>query len=134
MYADLEGCRRQLPVQTNERPDLVLWCEKEKEIHLVELTVPHEDNIAEAHERKKKKYEGLLKRCEEEDWRRALLFPIEVGCRGFVGTSVRRWLKVAGLGHRESNRVVRRVQETAEKTGHWIWVKREDGSWDERVD
>ena len=26
-------------------PDLVIWNEEEKEVHLVELTVPHEDNI-----------------------------------------------------------------------------------------
>ena len=70
----------------------------------------------------------MLNECTEAVWK-ALHFPIEVGCRGFVGNSVRRWLKIAGLGHRESNRVVRKVQETVERASHWIWLKRDDDSW-----
>ena len=34
-----------------------------------ELTVPWEDNVEEAHERKKEKYEKLVMQCEEHGWR-----------------------------------------------------------------
>ena len=63
----------------------------------MELTVPHEDNISAAHERKEKRYEALVEECEEAGWK-ALLFAVEVGCRGFIGESARKWMKVAGLG------------------------------------
>ena len=126
--ADLPGYERLFPIPTTKKPDMVVWCEEEKEIHIVELTVPHEDNVAAAHERKEARYEGLLEECANAGWK-ARHFPIEVGCRGFVGNSVSRWLKVAGLGNRESNRVVRKVQETVERASHWIWLKRDDDSW-----
>ena len=90
MYADLPGYRKQLPVETAiKRPGMVIWCKEEMEVHIVELTVPHEDNVAAAHERKEARYEGLMDKCAEEGWK-PLHFPIEVGCRGFVGNSVRR--------------------------------------------
>ena len=107
---------------------MVVWSEAEREIHLIELTVPHEDNVNDAHERKDRRYERLVEECEEAGWR-AVHFPIEVGCRGFIGTSVRRWMKIAGIGQREGSRVLRKVQETVERASHWIWLKRDDDSW-----
>ena len=63
--ADLSGHQGFFPVPTAKRPDLVVWCEEKKEVHLMELTVPHEDNISAAHERKEKRYEALVEECEE---------------------------------------------------------------------
>ena len=126
--ADLKGYERSFPIPTAKRPDLVLWCEEEREIHIVELTVPHEDNMAAAHERKEARYEELLDECREEGWK-AMSFPIEVGCRGFVGHSVKRWLRIAGLGPRESSQLIRKVQETVERASHWVWLRRHDDDW-----
>ncbi len=44
---------------TNLRPDIVVWSEVAKEGIIGELTVPWEDNIDEAHERKMAKYSDL---------------------------------------------------------------------------
>lgn len=126
--ADLEGCKRFFPIPSTKKPDLVIWNEEEKEVHLVELTVPHEDNISTAHERKEDRYEALVEECEEAGWK-ATHFPVEVGCRGFIAMSVRKWLKTAGLGPKKENAVTKELQETVEKASHWIWVKREDTSW-----
>ena len=65
LAADLKGCERFFPNPTTKKPDLVIWNEEEKEVHLVELTVPHEDNISSAHERKDNRYEALVGECEE---------------------------------------------------------------------
>ena len=46
----------------------------------------------------------------------------------FVGLSMRRWLKMAGLSEREISKVVRNMQEVVEKASHWIWLKRDDVS------
>ena len=120
--AELEDCTRFFPIPTTKKPDLVIWCAEEKVVHLVELTVPHEDNINAAHERKEKRYEALVEECEEAGWE-ATHFPVEVGCRGFIGTSVRRWMRVAGLGPKKGNIMVKTLQETVEKASHWIWLR-----------
>ena len=39
--ADLKGCERFFPIPTTKKPDLVIWSKEEKEVYLVELTVPH---------------------------------------------------------------------------------------------
>ena len=44
----------------------MIWNEEEKEVHLVELTVPHEDNISSAHERKDNRYEALVEECGKQ--------------------------------------------------------------------
>ena len=99
-------------------------------VYILELIVPHEDNIGAAHERKQRRYEGLVAELEATGWK-VDYFPVEVGCRGYVGTSVRRWLSKAGLGPRKASTLVRELQETAQQASHWIWNKREDNTWQE---
>ena len=48
------------PIPTTKKPDMVVWCEDEKEIHIVKLTEPHDNNVAAAHDWKDARYEGLL--------------------------------------------------------------------------
>ena len=128
--ADLKGCERFVPIPTTKKPDLVIWSEEEKEVHLVELTVPHEDNISSAHERKENRSEALVGECEEAGWK-AMHFPVEVGCRGYIATSITKWMRVAGLRTKKRNILTKALQETVEKASHWILVKREDISWSE---
>jgi hypothetical protein len=51
------------------------------------LTVPWEEIIKEAHERKRLKYEGLIAECRERKWK-SWSMPVEEGCRGFAGQSL----------------------------------------------
>ena len=90
----------------------------------------HKDNIQDAHDRKETRYEELVQQCAEADWQ-AKCFPVEVGCRGFVAPSLRKWLHVAGLSLKEVMKLMKDVQETVEKASHWIWLKREDEMWRE---
>ena len=76
--ADLKGCERFVPIPTTKKPDLVIWNDEEKEMHLVELTVPHEDSINSADEWKDNRYETLVEECEEVGWK-ATHIPVEVG-------------------------------------------------------
>lgn len=48
------------------RPDMVLISEASKQIILFELTVPWEDRIEEANERKRSKYIELVKECQRK--------------------------------------------------------------------
>ncbi|KAI8516506.1 hypothetical protein Bbelb_050870 [Branchiostoma belcheri] len=62
--------RKKAPKETNIcettlRHDMVLWSSSLKTVVIVELTVPWEDNIELAFERKKLKYQDLVQQCRE---------------------------------------------------------------------
>ncbi|MGH0129397.1 UNVERIFIED_CONTAM: hypothetical protein FKN15_024126 [Acipenser sinensis] len=63
---------------TNLRPDIVLWSGSACLVHLVELTVPWEDAVDEAYERKKLRYAQLATEAEQRGWR-VWVYPVEVG-------------------------------------------------------
>ena len=64
---------------TTLRPDLVLMSESTRQVILLELTVPWEDRMEEAFERKRAKYEELAGECRRNGWM-TRCNPIEVGC------------------------------------------------------
>ena len=89
MHADL---RKQLVfpsevTRTCLRPDIVLWSPTTKSLVMIELTVPWEERIEEAYERKLAKYQELVEDCHRKGWK-ACCLPVEVGARGFAGQSV----------------------------------------------
>ena len=87
-----------------------------------ELTVPWEDNVEEAHERKKGKYEELVQ-CEECRCR-VHCYAFEVGCRGFVAQSPLSFLHCLGVVGEEKRTVCKKLEEAAESGSAWIWWKR----------
>ncbi|MGH0136670.1 UNVERIFIED_CONTAM: hypothetical protein FKN15_037521 [Acipenser sinensis] len=94
MMADV-GQRLIFPLEiatTNLRPYIVLWSGSACLVHLVELTVPWEDAVDEAYERKKLWYAQLATEAEQRGWK-VQVYPVEVGCRGFVSLSTTRFLK-----------------------------------------
>ncbi|KAI8516257.1 hypothetical protein Bbelb_048380 [Branchiostoma belcheri] len=112
------GRKLQFPkvVQTNLRPDAVLWAEAEKKIVLIELTVPWEERCEEAYERKKNKYQELIDECRSKGWQ-AWLFPVEVGCRGFPARSVWKLFTAIGVKGKERKVAVRKLVEEKKVAG-----------------
>ena len=110
------------------KPDIVVWCTERKVVYLVELTVPHEDNIEAASIRKNDRYEPLIEECEEAGWK-ATHYSVEVGCRGFVGSRLQRWFHKIGLNSRECSAAIKDIQRTVENASQWIWLKRSDDNW-----
>ena len=98
---------------------------------MLELTVPWESRIEEAHERKRLKYDELRSQCIGNGWD-CLCLPIEVGCRGFVGTSVVKALTKLGIRGKERRNIIRKVGEAAEKASNWLWMKRADVVWEHK--
>ena len=113
---------------TTLRPDVVLWARTERSALLVELTVPWEEGMEGAHERKRAKYSDLVAECRESGWS-TRLFPVEVGTRGFVGSSMTRLLKELGLRGKELHKATRELSEEAEKASFWLWLRRRDKAW-----
>ena len=104
------------------RPDILLVSESTKNIVIMELTVPWEDRLEEAHERKRTKYERLVINCREQGWK-ARCMPIQVGCRGFVGHSLHRALSVRGITGGVRSRDIKNTTEAAEKALRWLWIR-----------
>lgn len=65
--------------QTMLKPDVILVSESTKQFILLELTVPWEERMEEAQERKRGKYEELLEACRGNGWKTRCM-PVEVGC------------------------------------------------------
>ena len=111
--------------ETTLRPDIVIWSKKTKQVVLVELTVPWEERMEEAHEKKKAKYQPLLEDCQDRGWRTWNL-PVEVGCRGFVGQSLWRCLGTLGIKGKSRGTATSGIGEEAEAASRWIWYKRDE--------
>jgi hypothetical protein len=115
-------------VQTLLRPDIVLWSSRTKKLVMVELTVPWEERCDVANESKRLKYTELQKLCEDRGWK-AWLFPIEVGCRGFMAQSVWTMLSALGIVSKDRKATVNGLGKAAERASSWLWSKREQQSW-----
>lgn len=77
---------------------------------VVELTVPWEDEVEEAHERKKNKYFDLAAKASQNGWKTSI-FPVEVCCRG-SSTSLLRKIEVKG---RSLQHAIKSMSSAAEK-------------------
>ncbi|KAL3969377.1 ER degradation enhancer, mannosidase alpha-like 2 [Sarotherodon galilaeus] len=109
--------------KTTLRPDIVVTSVASKQVILLELTVPWEDRMEEAHERKRAKYSELVEECRSNGWR-ARCQPIEVGCRGFAGQSLCRAYKMLGIVGANQRRAIKLATNAAEAASRWLWIKR----------
>ncbi|KAJ8352978.1 hypothetical protein AAFF_G00124830, partial [Aldrovandia affinis] len=78
MKVDL-GRQLQFPQEicsTTLRPDVVLWSAAAKSALLIELTVPWEEGLEAAYERKMAKYADLVAECRESGWS-VRMYPVE---------------------------------------------------------
>lgn len=99
---------------TNLRPDLVLWSPSLKTAYITELTVPWENSIEEAYEHKKLHYAALAAEVKQRGWN-TKVYPVEVGCRGFVASStIRLWEGLRCHGQA--------LRKTMERSSQWIWL------------
>ena len=72
---------------SNQRPDLII---------LMELRVPWEENLSQAHERKPSRYDNLVAQCQARCWNWQL-FAVEVGCGSFSAKPALKFLNRFGL-------------------------------------
>ena len=73
--------------ETRLRPDIVIHSASTQQLIMVELTVPYENKMEEAHIYKREKYMKLIKELENVGYK-AVVMPVEVGAREFIGSSV----------------------------------------------
>ena len=94
------------------RPDLVLWSPSLKKVLIIELTVPWEDPVDEAYERKHLGYAELAAEAQHRGWNTEVR-PVEVGCRGFVAASTTKLLRDLGIRGQSQCLAIKAASEAA---------------------
>lgn len=107
---------------TSLRPDLVLWSTIQHKMCFVELTVPWEDATQQDFERNKLKFSELATEAEQRGWS-AKIYPVEVGCQGFVATSAVKLIRDLGISGQALSQATKKLARMAEWSSQWIWVK-----------
>ena len=119
-------------VTTSRRPDITIYSPAEKLGIVIELTVPAEENMAQANHRKKCKYEDLINEGQEAGWN-LKYFPVEVGSRGFTNKTLRTCFKYLGLTNKEIKKGLDSVSRAALRATYTLWLARNNktfGSWE----
>lgn len=113
---------------TRQRPDIIIYSSRLKIVLLIELTVPLEDRVAAAHTIKTKRYDSLLSTCASNGWQ-AYNFPVEVGCRGFVATSLLNCLRQLGFPSWRAKKVRRECSRVALRASYLLFLRRTIRQW-----
>ena len=111
--------------KTRLRPDIVIYSESTNKIIMVELTVPYENRMEQAHVYKEEKYQDLRKELERQGYS-AYILPVEIGARGFSGVSAYSLLSKLSITGRKRTSALKTLNETAENCSRWIWTRRND--------
>ena len=82
---------------------------------MVELTVPYENRMEEAHIYKREKYMNLTKELDNAGYN-GVVMPVEVGARGFVGSSVYDLLTKLSIRSNKRTKALKLLAEIAEKS------------------
>ncbi|GFO06501.1 reverse transcriptase [Plakobranchus ocellatus] len=104
------------------KPDIVIHSASTQQIIMVELTVPYESRMEEAHAFKEGKYLDLTKELKKDGYE-AKVMPVEIGDRGFVVFSAYGLLSKLSIGGNKRTKAPRLLDETAENSSPWIWRK-----------
>ena len=119
---DLEG-QLQFPIEaavTSLRPGVVLFSRSSKTIVLLELTVPLEDNVHLAHDRKITKYSALVTACEENGFK-THMFALEVGCLGYCPHSFLHCFEALGLPKSAARQIRSEASKTALRSSYVLF-------------
>ena len=95
-------------IQTSLHPDVVIYSNTIKQVFVLELTVPMEDNIVQRHIVKENKYARLHDDLNINQWT-GQIFGLDVGSRGYVAKSFCFALWKLGLGQEVVRRLRRAV-------------------------
>ncbi|KAK3791415.1 hypothetical protein RRG08_046568 [Elysia crispata] len=101
--------------ETRLRPNIVIHSASTQQMIIVELTVPYENRMEEAHICKKEKYMNLTKKLENACYKTVVMF-VEVGARGFVGLSVYDLLTKLSICGNKRTKALKLLEEIAENS------------------
>jgi hypothetical protein len=111
-----------------DRPDVLLISRVLRVVLCIELTCPVEERVLKAHDLKKAKYDHLVADAEANGWRLSV-WPIEVGCRGFVALSTVKVLKAFRFTRSQQATIKRQLEDVAERCSFYIFMHRRLTGW-----
>ena len=133
ILADLPGNNFVFPPEiysTSERPDILIWSTKLKNVILVELTCPAKEGFQSAQLRKQSKYLPLVQNISQSSSWKPLLLTVEVGARGFVAILTHQVLLKLGLPSRKVSSLCKTLSTTAAKCSYTIYLSSNLKTWD----
>ncbi|KAK3764243.1 hypothetical protein RRG08_023708 [Elysia crispata] len=110
--------------ETSLRPAIVVHSASTQMI-MVELTVPYENRMEEAHIYRKETDINLTKVLEHAGYK-AVVMPVEVGARGFVRSLVYDLLTKLLICGNKRTKALKLLAEIAENSSRWIWNRRNE--------
>jgi hypothetical protein len=116
---------------TSQRPDLVIVDSGRKRIHVVELTIPFERNIASANNRKTERYSSLVSDLNSTEYK-CVLSCIEIGSRGFISQDNKNRLCAIfkSVGSKKAcKKLFYDISKTTLLCSYAIWNARHEPSW-----
>ena len=114
--------------QTSFRPDIIIYSNGTKQIFILELTVPAEDNITQRHLDKENKYAKLLDDININQWT-GKIFGIEVGSRGYVAKSFSFALQTLGVKQDIVRKLRKAVSLICLRCSYSIFLSRKNEIW-----
>ncbi|GFR94320.1 reverse transcriptase [Elysia marginata] len=105
--------------RTTSRPYIVIHSPSTQQFIIVKPTVQYESRMEQAHTYKKKTYLDLTKELEESGYR-AKIMSIEIGARGFVGSSAYDLLSKLSNSGNKRTKALKLQAKTAENSSRWI--------------
>ncbi len=104
-------------------PDMVLSSQQSWKVIILELTVPWEERLSEAHEWKLEMYQEVSDQCRWAGWE-TWVYAVEYGCRGFVAQSMWQALRDLGMTGRQK-KIIKGLEEAAERASLCMWLSLE---------
>ena len=111
---------------------MLLYSIKNKICIILELTCCCEENIEDWHKKKFLKYDPLSKSIVSNGWE-VHLFPVEVGARGYCGSSVKSCFSRLGFSRKLVRSLMKSLSLAAIKSSFFIWQSRDSKVWNNPV-
>ena len=115
-------------VQTSLRPDIIIFSDTTRQVFILELTVPSEDNIVQRHTDKENKYAKLLDDIKMNQWT-GHVFGVEVGSRGYVAKSFGFALQKLGLKQDAIRKLRKAISLICMRCSYSIYLSRKNEVW-----
>ena len=114
---------------TSDRPDLVIYSNTTRNVIIIELTSPAEENIEKWRSIKTSKYEKLAENIREAGTWKPTVFTIEVGARGYVAKQTNYVWRKLGIAQKDSHQLTERISRVAMRCSHFLWICRNTKIW-----
>ena len=112
--------------QTSLRPDIVILNRAIKSLTIIEVTIPFESNICQAHERKAEKYSGLIAGLEEKGFA-CRFHSFVIGARGIAAQgSCRSIRSICKSSRMETKLFIRDLCHIVVKCSYLIFRERDN--------